>query len=364
LADTIRLARWRVASSFPKVRKNTAGYGLDSYLQSNDLLDLVVGAEGTLGIVTAVRWRLEPIPARRVGLRAALRDARRLSQVVPALLELGPSRIEFLDGSFIRFVEDAIRALPRGNQLAQAGAVLMIEFEGADSASLAPEIERAVGILRPESVEVTVGQDEAEVEALWAIRHAASPKLASLGKERRSMQVIEDGAVPVNRLGEYLAAVQAIATQHQVPVVMFGHAGDGNVHANLLPNVTQPGWEAKIRAIFEETTQTLIGLGGTPAGEHGDGRLRAGLTERIYGFEVSQLFRQIKRAFDPTGILNPGVKLGEPVDPFRSLKVGSAAVAIPADIETGLRRLERQAGYPTARLDLADDPLIAELAET
>ena len=363
LADTIRLARWRVASSFPKVRKNTAGYGLDSYLQSNDLLDLVIGAEGTLGVVTSVRWRLEPIPARRVGLRAALRDAKRLSHVVPALLELGPSRLEFLDASFIRFVEDAIRALPRGNRLVQAGAVLMVEFEGSDRAGLVGELERAVGILRPESLEVTAGEDEAEVEALWAIRHAASPKLASLGRERRSMQVIEDGAVPVARLGEYLAAVQAIAAQHDVPVVMFGHAGDGNVHANLLPDITRPGWEGKIRAIFEETTQSLIALGGSPTGEHGDGRLRAGLTERVYGFEVSQLFRQIKRVFDPTGIMNPGVKLGEPDDPIHSLKVGADAVPIPADIETGLRRLERQAGYATARLDLADDPLLTETAE-
>ncbi len=359
LADTLRLARWRVASTFPKVRKNTAGYALDAYLESADLLDLIIGSEGTLGIVTEVRWRLEPIPQYRLGLRAGLREARRLSHCVPALLELGPSRVEFLDGSFLRFAADSIRALPRGERLVDAGAVLMVEFEGSDAAALAGDLERAVGILRPECLEVAVGQDAKELDALWEIRHAASPRLASLGPTRRSLQVIEDGSVPIARLGDYLAAVDAIASQRNLPVVMFGHAGDGNVHANLLPDVTVPGFEAVLQAVFEDVARLVLALGGSPSGEHGDGRLRVGLVERVYGFEMTQVFRQIKRAFDPSGILNPGVKLdfgaGEP--PIRSLKVGSGAAPIPADIAAGLRRLEQGAGYGSSRLDLADDPL-------
>ena len=359
LADTLRLARWRVASSFPKVRKNTAGYALDAFLESGDLLDLIIGSEGTLGIVTEVRWRLEPIPAHRLGLRAALRDGRRLSHCVPALLELAPSRVEFLDGSFLKFAADQIRALPRGERLLEAGAVLMVEFEGSDPAALAHDLERAVGILRSESLEVTVGQDAKELDALSEIRHAASPRLASLGPTRRSLQVIEDGSVPIARLGDYLAAVQAIAAQRNIPVVMFGHAGDGNVHANLLPDVTEAGFEDALQAVFEDVARLVLALGGSPSGEHGDGRLRVGLVERVYGFEVTQVFRQIKRAFDPNGILNPGVKLSvsgvEP--PIRSLKVGSRAAQLPPDISAGLRRIEQQAGYNASRLALADDPL-------
>ena len=357
LPDTLRLVRWRVASSFPKVRKNTAGYALDAFLESGDLLDLVIGSEGTLGIVTEVRWRLEPIPAYRLGLRAALRDGRRLSHCVPALLELAPSRVEFLDGTFLRFAADAIRALPRSERLLEAGAVLMVEFEGSDAAALAHDLERAVGILRSESLEVTVGQDAKELDALWEIRHAASPRLASLGPTRRSLQVIEDGSVPIARLGDYLAAVQAIAAQRNIPVVMFGHAGDGNVHANLLPDVTEAGFEAVLQAVFEDVARLVLALGGSPSGEHGDGRLRVGLVERVYGFEVTQLFRQIKRAFDPKGILNPGVKLSvsgaEP--PIRSLKVGPQAAQLPPDISAGLRRIEQQAAYNASRLALADE---------
>jgi len=358
LVEQLRLARWRLASNAPKVRKNTAGYALEAFLESGDLVDLVIGAEGTLGVVTSVRWRLEPIPPIRVGLRAALRDARRLSHVVPALLELGPSRLEFLDATFLRFVEDELKNMSRGDRLIQAGAILMVEFEGTDRPRLTGDLERAVGVLRPESLEVAVGQDDAEIESLWAVRHAASPKLAALGVERRSLQVIEDGCVPVARLGDYLAGVSAIAGQRGVPVVMFGHAGDGNVHANLLPDVTRAGWEQRVEAIFDDVSQLVVALGGTPSGEHGDGRLRPGLLERVYGFEVAQLFRRVKRAFDPAGILNPGVKISDRAEPIRSLKVGASAASIPTDIEVGLRRLERQAGYSAARLSLADDPLI------
>lgn len=361
LADTLRLARWRVASSFPKTRKNSAGYGLDAFLESSDLVDLVIGAEGTLGIVTEVRWRLSPIPPLRVGLRAALRDGRRLSHLVPALLELDPSRLEFLDGSFLRFIEEAVRALPHGSRIAGAGALLMVEFEGVEARQLDASLERAVGILRNDSVEVAVGATEAEVEGLWAIRRAASPKLAALGLEQRSLQVIEDGCVPVARLGDYLAGVQAIATQRGVQAVMFGHAGDGNVHVNLLVDVTADGWLDRVRAVFEDVSQLVIAMGGTPSGEHGDGRLRTGLLERVYGFEVNQVFRHIKKAFDPANLFNPGVKIGPGAD-FAGLKVGPDAAAIPADIGAGLRRVERLTGYASCRLTLADDPLVVDHA--
>jgi len=357
LDATLKLARWRVASSFPKVRKNSSGYALDAFLESGDLLDLVIGAEGTLGIVTDVTWRLEPIPTRRAGVRAAIRDPRRLSHVVPAILELKPSKVEFLDRTFTQFVADLLRAVPGGAVLSEAAAVLMVEFEGMGDDTLDHDLERAVGMLKPESLQVQVGRDEREVETLWAIRRAASPKLASLGRTMRTLQVIEDGCVPLTRLGEYLSLVQSVSERHGVPVVLFGHAGDGNVHANLLPDVTKPGWEEAVRAIFGSVTQAVIAMGGSPSGEHGDGRLRAGLTERVFGWEIGQVLRQIKRVFDPAGIFNPGVKISAATDPLQSLKVGERAAPLPPDIEDALLRVERQTGYAIARLTLADDSI-------
>jgi FAD/FMN-containing dehydrogenase len=355
--QTLRLARWRVAGGFPKVRKNTAGYALDAYLTSGDLIDLIVGAEGTLGFVTGVTWRLQPIPRARAGVRAALRDVRRLAHVVPALLELDPSRVEFLDGTMVGYLGDDLRAIPQAEAVAAKGALLMVEFEGETSEELATGLERAVGILRGESVEVLLAKDGAEADAIWAIRHAASPRLAQLGEHLRSLQVIEDGCVPVERLGDYLASVRTAAQRAGIVVVMFGHAGDGNVHANLLPDTERNGWRDGVRQVYETVSQAVIAMGGTPSGEHGDGRLRAPLLEKLYGWEIMQLFRLVKRVFDPAGILNPGVKLPLDGPAIASLKVGPDAVPLPVDLERALRRVERDAGYLADRLSLADDPL-------
>jgi hypothetical protein len=135
--------------------------------------------------------------------------------------------------------------------------------------------------------------------------------------------------------------------------VIFGHAGDGHVHVNLLPRVGRAGWQQSVAGVLEEVSDAVIRLGGTPSGEHGDGRLRAGLLQRIYGGEIVGLFRRLKQAFDPLGILAPGVILpsGEPA--ISRLKVGSEAVPIPDDIALALRNIERTGGYGQCRLELA-----------
>jgi D-lactate dehydrogenase len=165
--------------------------------------------------------------------------------------------------------------------------------------------------------------------------------------------VIEDGCVPVERMGEYIAAVRRSAAEHDLPVVMFGHAGDGHLHVNLLPELAREGWEAAVSGLFQEVTAAVIRLGGTPTGEHGDGRLRAGTLLDVYGPEVLDLFRRVKEAFDPLGIFNPGIILPSGEPPFGRLKVGSGAVPIPADLQRALREIELTCGYGRSRLELA-----------
>jgi hypothetical protein len=139
----------------------------------------------------------------------------------------------------------------------------------------------------------------------------------------------------------------------EIAAVIFGHAGDGHVHVNLLPEIARPGWETAVASILEEVTDALVRLGGTPSGEHGDGRLRAGLLERVYGAEVVDLFRRVKHAFDPLGIFNPGIILpsGEPA--IGRLKTGTTAVPIPDDVARALREIERSGGYGRCRMELA-----------
>jgi hypothetical protein len=155
-------------------------------------------------------------------------------------------------------------------------------------------------------------------------------------------------------MSEYIRTVRRAAAERGLPIVMFGHAGDGHIHVNLLPELARPDWEAAVAGLLEEVTGAVIGLGGTPSGEHGDGRLRAGILERVYGTEIMDLFRRTKLAFDPLGIFNPGIILPSGEPPISRLKVGAGAAPIPADINRALREIELTGGYARCRLELAD----------
>ena len=341
----LRAAEGLIRDRFPRTLKNSSGYALDRWLDSGDLLDLVVGAEGTLGFVTRTEWRLEPVPREYGGVRAALGDIGTLGEIVAELRELSPSALEYLDASFLSFAE-----------VGEGGVdgLLMVELEGDDKGEVASRTGEAGRILARHSQQIRTAADRQSLEALWSIRHAASPMLARLGESRRSLQVIEDGCVPLAAIPGYIAVVRRAAERQRLQVVIFGHAGEGNLHANLLPDLAEPDWRDRVAAVFEEVTGALIALGGTPSGEHGDGRLRAHLLERVYGPEIVELFRLVKDAFDPTGIMNPGIKLPAPDHrPLADLKMGDGAAPLPPRIEAGLREIERSAGYSLSRLELA-----------
>jgi len=357
VAPAIRAAAPIVHQRFPHTRKNSAGYALDAYLESGDLVDLIIGSEGTLGIITSIEWRLDGIPTHRAGAGIALQDLGSLADIVPAILQYQPSALELLDQTFLDLVRSASERGTAADWAPKSAAgLLLVEFERDNPASLRGTLDDTVRAVDHLAAGVRTALTGAETAELWAFRHAASPILASLPDHRRSLQVIEDGCVPVSELGRYVSAVRRAATTRGLEVVLFGHAGDGHLHANLLVDVSGEGWEDAVGSLLEEVTAEVIRLGGTPAGEHGAGRLRAGLLGQLYGHEVLTLFRSIKRAFDPDGILNPGVLMAEAADamPMDHLKVGARAVALPDDIAQALRSIEREAAYQRPRLQLAD----------
>jgi len=342
-APAIRAAADLVRRRFPQTRKNASGYALDAWLETGDLIDLLIGAEGTLGFVTAAEWRLDPLPSARAGLRVALRTLDELGDAVAALLQSEPSAIELLDRTFLELVGES------GPE-----AVLLVEVERNDEPAARAAVKQAAAAAAPFAATVDTGLTQAAAERLWALRHAASPILAGLPETRRSLQVIEDGCVPLPRMGEYIRAVREAAAARDLAVVIFGHAGDGHVHVNLLPELARAGWEDAVAGLLDAVTDALVRLGGTPSGEHGDGRLRAGLLHRIFGYELVALFARVKRAFDPLGILNPGVILPSAEPPVSRLKVGRQAIALPEDIARVLRQIEQRGGYARSRLELAD----------
>ena len=348
VAPRIRSASEVVGAAFPSTRKNSSGYALDAWLASGDLLDLIIGAEGTLGIVTHIEWRLDDHPGATAAVRVTLGSLDDLAAAVEALRPHRPSAIELLDRTFLELVQGKAAVAAGGVE-----AVLLVELEGENLAAAAASAEAAAKSVAPLARRVETALATADIDRLWSVRHAASPILASLPETRRSLQVIEDGCVPLDRLGEYVREIRGAARERGLDIVLFGHAGDGHLHCNLLPEVAHDGWERNVAALLDEIASVVASLGGTLSGEHGDGRLRAPYVERLFGGEVVSLFRDVKAAFDPRGIFNPGVKLGSAA-PITRLKAGSAAAPLPDRIATSLRELERTAGYATPRLELLD----------
>lgn len=344
-----------IVERFPATTKNSSGYALDEYLESGDLLDLVIGSEGTLGFITRIETRLDSAPAATGSMLLALADVEALGDIVGVLLSLQPSVIELLDRTFLQIAGES-NLLSAG-----ADAVLLVEFERASDDAIRDLVHDAVRQTSSWCVDVKTALTAEEQTRIWALRHAASPRLAELPANRRSLQIIEDGCVPLENLSRYLKGVREAARMTGVEIVAFGHAGDGHLHVNALVDTTDPSFENRLDSLLRMVTDLVVHLRGTVSGEHGDGRLRASLLERTYGSEVTALFKLVKGAFDPAGIFNPGVIVPEPVaQPMANLKVGPNAVEIPTRISDGLLSIERRAQWARPKLDLRDDHSAAD----
>jgi FAD/FMN-containing dehydrogenase len=238
-----------IAARFPKTRKNSSGYALDAYLASGDVLDLIIGAEGTLGIVSEIEWRLDHIPPFRAGLRVHLASLDRLSDLVIALNRYEPSALELLDRTFLDLIGAGTWGGVSDGFVPEA--ILLVELERSDPEALREVLAAASEVIQPWAISIETAYSPPEAERLWAIRHAASPILAGLPADRRSLQVIEDACVPIERMGDYIRIVRRAAAERNLPVVMFGHAGDGHIHVNLLPDVGKTGWKEAITSVME-----------------------------------------------------------------------------------------------------------------
>jgi FAD/FMN-containing dehydrogenase len=233
-------------------------------------------------------------------------------------------------------------------------AVLLAEVEGSSAdecASLARLLEerfRAAG-----ATDVILALDPETEEAMWELRHAASPILSRLDPSLKSMQFIEDGCVPPERLADYVRGVRAALDAQGIRGVIFGHAGDAHVHVNPLVDVRDPAWRTRVEALLDDVTALAARLGGTITGEHGDGRLRAPLLSRVWPPEALERFAAVKRAFDPDNVLNPGAKVATPGErAVERVKYDPTLPPHPASVRLVLARVERERGYSRFRLDL------------
>ena len=332
--------------------KNSSGFAVDAYAASQELVDLLVGSEGTLAIFTAVEVGLMAGGAGTASFFVSFRSLEDAARAAIAARGAGTSACELFDKTFLTLAAQAGKALPADSN---AEAALLVEFEDdARIGSAGPNRDRLREAFRQFGAsDAIVAVEPSQELELWSFRHAASPAIAKMDPALRSMQFIEDAAVPPDKLADYVRGVRAILARHETRGVVFGHAGDAHVHVNPLIDVARSDWRQRVDAILHETTELVAALGGTTSGEHGDGRLRTPLLDRTWSKSERAEFAMIKQAFDPDGVLNPGVKV--PVTGQRAIgavKYDPALDPPPPAAQRALATVEKERAYARFRLDL------------
>lgn len=338
------------ASAHRGVLKDSSGYAIRDFAESGEIIDLMVGSEGTLALFVGVELALAPVAGATSSLLATFSS---LEGAVAAALRArtaGASACELLDRTFLDVVAQGGAVSFESN----IEAVLLAEVEG-ETASAAAANAHALRTAFEESgaSTVQVALDDATEHALWSLRHAASPILTRLDPALKSMQFIEDGAVPPGRLPEYVRGVRRALDAAGIRGVIFGHAGDAHVHVNPLIDVRRPEWRERVERLLDDVVTLTATLGGTLSGEHGDGRLRTPLLSRVWPVSFLDAFARIKHAFDPDGILNPGVKV--PLAAQRAItdiKYDPSLPPLPAPARAALDIVERDRAYASSRIEL------------
>lgn len=335
------------------VRKESSGYGLAHWRTNGDAVDLIIGSEGTLALIVGVALRLAPRPGARASLLAGFPDLEGAAAAAVNAAGHGASAVELLDRSFLEIAasEGTALALPPGLE-----AVLLVEVESRDADAAREGLRTLAGWCEAGGavhLELAIGPEDEQ--RLWELRHAASPILNRLAPRLQSMQLIEDGCVPPARFAEYVRGVRLALARARFRGVIFGHAGDAHAHVNVLVDVTESDWRRRAERLLLDVTALVARLGGTLAGEHGDGRLRAPLLERVWSAGARELFARTKQAFDPDGILNPGVKVPlAGARPLEDVKYDAALPPLPGPARLVLDQVAREKGWHRNRLALVD----------
>ena len=267
-----------------------------------DLTRLLVGSEGTLAVFTEAILKLSPLPQRIQTLQVLYRDIASAAAAVSRIMRqpVTPYTLEFIDGNAINMIREYA-----GIALPQSGAMLMIEVDGSD-ASLASDVDAVVAAAEGDGfVACNRARDDAERQALWKVRKALSPALRNIAPKK----INEDVVVPVSRMPTLIEGLNILSERYRVPIVNFGHAGNGNIHVNLLVNPDDADEMRRAHACLDEVFSLVLELKGTLSGEHGVGLEKRDFVKRELDAVSLRIMHELKTVFDPKGIMNPGKML-------------------------------------------------------
>lgn len=279
-----------------KLVKNVTGY---------DLIGLMVGSEGTLGIFTKIILKLLPRPTKTADLLVLFPDAASAIQMVPAIMtkaRLIPTAIEFMDRLSIR---TACEYLNEHLPYEEAGAMLLIEVDGNSPGQLCEDYE-AIGelCLANGAIEVYVADNRTTQERIWSVRRNIAEAFMAISPH----QSLEDITVPVAEIPRIIPEIERIAQRYDIPIPCYGHAGDGNLHVTpvMNPAHTLEQWHQMLPCVLEELYGATQRLGGVISGEHGIGHKRKQYLRYSVDEATLDLMKRVKKAFDPRNVLNPG----------------------------------------------------------
>ena len=276
------------------------GFNTTKGVTGYDLTRLLIGSEGTLAVITEATLKLTPLPETYRTIAASYSSIKGATEAIVSIMSQAqiPAALEFLDSSSL----DLIRNQPDLKIPGSAQALLLIDVDGTHD-SIDAAVQRISGAARnAEVVELNLARDEQESSQLWKARKALSPALRHIAPNKLN----EDVVVPVGNIPPLIAGLSQLSEQYAIPIVNFGHAGNGNIHVNLLYDTQDPQQERNAKPCLREVFELVIELGGALSGEHGIG------TEKMayIGMEIDQVtlgyMKQLKSLFDPNNILNPG----------------------------------------------------------
>jgi FAD/FMN-containing dehydrogenase/Fe-S oxidoreductase len=313
-----------VEAAYPSLKRNVSGYNLDVLLEEAravergerdtvNLARLVVGSEGTLCLVTEATLSLEPIPETKSLALLTYRSLVEAMEDVGSILDHDPAAVEVLDEPLLELARDleefadTLSVLPEGTN-----CFLLVEFyadsEGEGREKVGGLLADRVGDVAFDGLEA---HDEADQEEFWTMRKASTPILLSRTTDAKHIAFVEDIAVPPEHLPEYIADFQAVFEAHDTFGSFYAHAGPGCIHVRPLVNTKTEAGVVEMESIADAATDLAVKYGGSVSGEHGDGRARTQWNRKLYGDDLWETFRELKSAFDPDWLLNPGNICGE-----------------------------------------------------
>ena len=298
-AMTVVLPTGEIIKLGSNVKKTSTGYSL---------LNLMIGSEGTLGIITELTLKLVPAPKEIISLIVPFEDLNACIAAVPKVLlsGLNPQALEFMEKDIVRMSEDFLekQVFPQVIDGVEAGAYLLMSFDGNTMDELEEVAEKVSEILLEEgAIDIIVADTPALRKNAWAARGQFLEAIMADTDELDECDVV----VPISKIASYLEYVNSLQDKHQIKIRSFGHAGDGNLHIYVCRyGMPQDEWEAKCKAAMDDMYAEADRIGGLVSGEHGIGHAKQEYLEKCVGEVEMNLMQNIKKVFDPNLILNPG----------------------------------------------------------